>query len=351
MTVLRERDKRFVTLERKIGFFVLFALISIVVTVVLIGIQKDFFTPKEKIHFIADSGTGLGTGQAVKYKGFRIGKIIDVTLNEMGKVEVTLSITSSYMKLIKKDAVASLVQENVIGDMIIEIKGGSRTQDLVENNGYLMFERSISINDIAQEMKTKLDIAFDEVKKVTDYVNNPEGDVKQTIANVNKLTHDFVETRQSVNDLIFEVHDIVRKDVKRTISTVGKTMAQVDATLVNVNETIDSLDDSLQQRVLPRVEDTLDLTNETIDAAGVSMTNLEVDVQFLMKKLDLILDNVMKISEDVKAATPQIPYLLNEGNELIKDTSEILDSVKKRFGTKEQQAPVAQGPLTVDSYE
>ncbi len=51
MAILHDDDTRFKGLEKKIGFFVIIALVGIVLTVVAVGIQQDVFSPKTRLFY------------------------------------------------------------------------------------------------------------------------------------------------------------------------------------------------------------------------------------------------------------------------------------------------------------
>ena len=88
MSVMEEKDPRFKSLERKVGMFVILAFVFIIVAFVFIALERELFTSKSILYLIADSGTNIIEGQPVKFKGFKIGKVAKVSLNDLGKVEV-----------------------------------------------------------------------------------------------------------------------------------------------------------------------------------------------------------------------------------------------------------------------
>ena len=75
MKLMEEKDPRFVHIERKIGLFVLFALIGIAAVAMIIAVKQDVFTSKSRIVFITESGSDITEGIAVKFRGFKIGKV------------------------------------------------------------------------------------------------------------------------------------------------------------------------------------------------------------------------------------------------------------------------------------
>jgi phospholipid/cholesterol/gamma-HCH transport system substrate-binding protein len=311
MGAIEERDPRFIGIERKVGVFIVIALSCIVLSVVLVGLQRELFISKANIYFIADSGTDLIVGQPVKFKGFRIGKVEKVSLNERGKVEIRLSINEEYLRFIKADSVATLSQEGVIGDNIISISEGSHGMENIYDGGGIFFERAVSVSEIANEIKKQAEQAIEEIKSITRYVDDPEGDIRQTLSNVRVLTEELKGTRHNVDELL-----------KSTDTTVNTVHDDVIPMMLNMMDTTDS--------TLIELKNTLE---GTMDKAEKSM------------------DNVLKVTEEMKGAASRVPFAVEEGMGLMEDASEVMGAAKKTWPLNKHTGPEKPGNIKVDSYE
>lgn len=322
MGMMEEKDPRFVGIEKKIGIFIAFAVLSIIIAIVFIGLEREIFTAKARIHFIADSGANLLSGQPVKFKGFRIGKIEDVSLNDRGKVEVRLSVLEEYLPFIKADSIATLKQEGVIGDYMISISQGSEDMANVYDGGGVFFERATSIEDIANELKAQAEEAIIEIKRITTYVSDPEGDIKQTIKNVRELTENIKQTQENVDNMLVTMTSDLSSALSNTTSTL----------------------ETVQADVIPQA---LSLMN-TSEGAIISINN---DVQGLMEKADKSMDNVLSLTDEMKATVERVPFAMEQGMELMEDTSEVLDAAKKTWPLNKHIDEKQGGAIPVDSYE
>ncbi|MCK4910315.1 MAG: MCE family protein [Thermodesulfovibrionales bacterium] len=322
MGIMEEKDPRFVGIEKKVGIFIAVAVLSIAVAIVFIGLEREVFTAKAKIYFIADSGANLVPGQPVKFKGFRIGKIEDVSLNDRGMVEVRLSVLEDYLPFIKADSVATLKQEGVIGDSIISISQGSDDMDYIYDGGGVFFERATSIEDIANELKDQAEQAIDEIKKITSYITDPEGDIKTTIRNVRELTDEIKTTRKNVDNLLVTVKGDLSSALANTTSTL----------------------ETVQSDVIPQAISLMNTSEDTI-------SNLYNDVQGIMDKADKSMDNVLTLTQEMKATAERVPFAMEQGVELMEDTSEVLDAAKKTWPLNKNIEEEQGGAIPVDSYE
>ncbi len=322
MGIMEEKDPRFVGIEKKVGIFIAVAVLSIVVAIVFIGLEREVFTAKAKIYFIADSGENLISGQSVKFKGFRIGKIEDVSLNDSGKVEVRLSVLLEYLPFIKADSIATLSQEGVIGDYIISISQGSEGMPNVYDGGGVYFERATSLEDIANELKGQVEEAIIEIKRITAYVTDPEGDIKQTIRNVREITENAKQTQKNVDDLLITLNSDLSSALKNTTSTL----------------------ETVQDDVVPQALSLMSTSEDTI-------SGLYNDVQGLMDKADKSMENVLALTKEMKATAERVPFAMEQGINLMEDTSEVLGAVKKIWPLNKHISEEQGGAIPVDSYE
>jgi phospholipid/cholesterol/gamma-HCH transport system substrate-binding protein len=314
MAVIKETDPRFINMEKKIGMFVLIAIAGIALVIVFIGIQQDVFTSKTEIYFITDSGEGITEGMAVKLSGFKIGKVKKLSLDDVAKVKVELSINTRYMKWIKTDSKARLAKEGLIGDSIIEITPGSAKAGQIADKGEISFARARGLSDIAEELKEEVTPVLTEIKEIIHYVNDPEGDIKHALKNISKLSDEAFTTKQHLDNLL--------KDA-------GSSMKKIDPLL--------------------------DSTKKTMTTVESMVRKIDKDLPGIMEKVDKSLTNVQKMTDDLKKATeqsaPRIPSLVEKGDDIAGGTKEIIDSVKKMWPIRSFIKSPEEKTLKVDSYE
>ncbi|MBW2053963.1 MAG: MCE family protein, partial [Deltaproteobacteria bacterium] len=209
MSVVDERDVRFVNLEKKVGLFIFVALIGLAAIIVFVGFQQDIFTPKASIFFTTESGNDLRNGQIVKFRGFKIGKIKKIWMNDLGKVEVKLTINENYMKWIKIDSHAKLAKEGFIGDSFIEITPGTPGSREVRGGGVIGFQREAGLGELAANIQSEITPVIEDVKKIIRYIDDPDGDFKTILANVSQFSNRLIVTTENLDKLLSEVQESV----------------------------------------------------------------------------------------------------------------------------------------------
>ena len=318
MTIIKETDPRFVNIEKKVGSFVLAAVIGIIAVVVFIGIQQEIFIPKTKIFFIAGSGQGINESMAVKLSGFKIGRVEKLSLDDIARVKVDLFINTKYMRWIKTDSKAKLTKEGLIGESIIEITPGSMNASIIPEKGMITFEREKGVGEIAEELKNEIKPVMTEIKEIIHYINDPQGDVKQTLQNINKLSSDLSATREHADTLL--------KDTNKNITSAVKG---VDSLLGSTKETISTVDNMIKK--------------------------IDKEIPPMLEKVNTGLENIQKTTEELKKTAEQsasnIPPLLEKGNMLIEDTQEVVNSVKQIWPIRLFIETHEEKTLKMDSYE
>lgn len=318
MEVLKETDRRFVNIQRKVGFFVLAAVVGIIAVLILIGMRQDFFTPKVSIYFTADSGYDISEGQAVKLIGFKIGRVRKISLEENATVKVELSINRQYMKWIKTDSRATLKKEGFIGDSIIEITPGSPNAGEAAGEVVIPFSRDKGIAEIAGELKNEITPALKDLRQIMAYINDPDGDIKQTIRNIRTVSKDMSTTRQNLDSL-----------------------------LVNTDKNITG--------VLKKVDSAADSARQTLSNTDAVIKKIDKDMPGLLDKADRSLGNIQKTTEEIRKATeqaaPRIPAIVEKGGEAAEDAKEVTGSLKKMWPLRLFIDQPKEQKLKVDSYE
>lgn len=291
-----EQDPRFRHLERKIGLFVLAALAGIALVVILLGLQKDMFTPTYTLHFTVDQGTGFAKGMPVKLSGFRIGRVTELTLNDQAMVDITIEVAKKYHKWIRSDSTVRLTKEGLVGDSTVELTIGSLDKEAIKNGDFLVYIKTKGLNEMADEIAEKVKPVLIEVKEIISYVNNPDGDLKKTVKNLEILTRNLEKTRSGADTLLL--------DANRNLEGIArKTTSLLDTT----NRKIDSLDMAGVNATLERLPPLLEKT----DAAMANITRITDDTQKLSSQAFPLIPGFLSRSEELILSTDRLINTLN----------------------------------------
>lgn len=297
--MITQQDPRFRHLERKIGVFSLLALAGIVLVVVLIGMQKDLFSAKYTLVFTVDRGTGFTRGMPVKLSGFRVGRITDMTLNEQAMVDITIEVAKKYRKWIRSDSMIRLVKEGLVGDNIVEIAVGSLDKPELKEGESIIYVKTKGLDELADEIAEKVKPVLIEVRDIIGYINDPNGDLKKTIHNVELLTRNLETTRSNADTMLAATTRNLELISNRTTTLLDTTTRKIDSLdIAGLNTTIGKLPPLL----------------EKTDAAMASITVVSSETQKLAER-----------------SFPLIPGLLLHTDELLFTTDRLINNLSNSW--------------------
>lgn len=308
--MILETDPRFKNLERKIGIFITIAATGIAVALLMFGLQKDFFTKKYTLRFTADRGTGFSKGMPVKLSGFRIGRVISIALNDQAMVDLTIEIDNKYHKWIRNDSTVKLVKEGLVGDNIIDVSVGSLDQTELKDNEAIVFIKNKGLDEMADEIAATVKPVLIEIRDIISYINNPEGELKKTVRNVELLTRNLEGTRQNADHLLTTTNSKIQSiDLAPTLAKVNTALGQIDGKLPGI-----------------------------------------------LQKTDATLENVSRISSETRTMSektfPRIPVLASQTEELLLSSDKLINSIQNIWLLRDKGQPATNQPfIRGDSYE
>ncbi len=303
--MIEETDRRFRFLGGKIVIFIVSIILGVSLILFFTAKERGVFQKTEEVYFIAETATGLHTGMPVKVSGFRIGRLKDMKLLEDARVRVTLSIVKDEMRWLREGSVALLTKEGLIGESIIEIIPGSGP--LLSNNREITFVKTKGMDEMANELRVKVEEILDGVKKTLEYMNSPQGDLRQTLKNLERLT-----------------------------SELRGTAGKMDALLVDLTKRVNSIGDE--------AESTLRETEKRI-------RELEPVVRSLNESMDSLREASANLKDSISSSSGEVSRILRSLNRNLEDTEDILKSIKGmwpvRKGIKKEEIRI----IEKDTYE
>ena len=122
-------ERREIALKFRVGVFVLVALAVFLGLVYALGARARLFEARYTIHADFTEVGGLVEGATVRLAGVQIGRVTGVRLpgEPGGKVRVDLTIARRYSDRIRKNSIARIETQGLLGDKIVEITVGNAT--------------------------------------------------------------------------------------------------------------------------------------------------------------------------------------------------------------------------------
>ncbi len=275
-------ERRNISLEAKVGLFVILAMILFVWLSFQFGGIKWLQKSGYRIITYMDTATGLEKESPVKVAGVRIGRIEDLKLKG-SKAEVTMNIDPGIE--IYKNATASVKSESLLGQKFIEISYGNPESGKLENNAVIMQgEASADIDHLVIKL-TSIAKGLDEV---------------------------VTENKENINETL--------SNIKVATEALNRMLTQNEASVKSAVQNIDELSFRLNNLVA-RNENTV---NKTLD-------NFEIFSSSLKEKTPEVMDKFSKISKDLDSVIEENRENLKETISGLKDTTKSINNIATKI--------------------
>lgn len=187
-----------ISIEKKVGFFFIIALIMFAV-MMEIGEKWNPFDKGIRYRTYLTAVTGLKLGDPVRLAGVEVGKITEINVLE-DKVEVIFDVKKGTK--IKTDSVASIRMTSMLGGQFLGISFGSQQAALLPPGEAVKGKDSANIDQIVENMgdltKDAKGLVADLNKnqnevmgKISGMLDENRGNMRSTIANLNSITTKF----------------------------------------------------------------------------------------------------------------------------------------------------------------
>ena len=290
--------RRFPRLGRKVGLYVALAGAGIIALVIAVAWRQGLLHEQQKAFLHAGDATGIAAGMPVKYLGFTIGSVSGMRMKR-GEVEVELTLVTEHAAYVPQGSRARVSREGFIGAAFIEIiprRDGAAAS--LAPNEVLPYQRPLAPAEFAEDLKLRLDPVVAGMRQTVDWLNAPEGDVRQAIA----TTKDMIgAVRKSQEQLgVFMDHaNATAATVRRSTSTMGETGERFAQTGTRVMET-----------ELPRIGASTTTTMREVAGAAqelhrtMGLLNERLDVT--SRKANAALDDARGIASDAGEITQAV---------------------------------------------
>ena len=197
----------------KLGMFVTIGLLLFIMAIYFIGKQKNLFGSTFRITSSFKTVSGLEVGNNVRFSGINIGTVDEIQLVNDSTVVVGMVIKDDVREFIKTDAKASIGSDGLMGDKVLTITPGVKSQKVVENNGQIASLSGIEMSDIMKTVKKSMDnvsVISEELAIFSHSMNNGNGTLARlvrdpgmanamdnTISNLEKGTKGFSENMEA----------------------------------------------------------------------------------------------------------------------------------------------------------
>lgn len=223
--------QRNLSVELRVGVFVLAALLIGTALAFVIGNRSNLWESKAPYRAGFANVDGLRAGSPVLIGGVNVGTVSGVTLQDDGRIAVSLNVVESARHLVREDSEAMVGNKGLLGDKLVQITVGRGEplppgSEIPTTDAKGMAEYMAEAGGVISEAEG----ALRNVRIATDPLGTPEfgESVRETAENVAELTRAAADHRGTVR-LLLEDEELGER-VARAVENLERLTAELAAT-------------------------------------------------------------------------------------------------------------------------
>lgn len=250
-----------------VGIFVVVGTILLVTALYFVGKQQHLFSKNITLYSVFSDVSGLQLGNNVRYSGMNVGTVTKIEMIAEGKITVEMSVDEEASKFLKKDALATITSDGLVGSMVVNlIPGEDKNAKTVVSGDKIQVKTKITVDAILETFsKTNESAALitSDLAKLTHKIVNGEGalgailsdpllenDLRGSIAELKKTAVGANTAMAKVNTIISKINydesaaAVILSD-KNAANQIKNIFTTLEKSSKEINEITNTLDDYL----------------------------------------------------------------------------------------------------------
>lgn len=314
-----------------VGLFTLLGLIILVVGILVLSSQQNKFSKNLIVKTYFNDVKGLKVGNNVWFSGVKVGIIKEISFESIDQVRVVMTIQEKDSEFIRKDAVATLGSDGLIGNSIISLVGGSSQYPAIENNDILKSGPSGGMD----QMIGLLQDNGDNLSEIT--------------KNFAILSKHMVEGKGTVGALLTD--EKLANDLRSSVTSLSTVMAEANHAVSNLTALTKKMnreeglihDLTTDTEVFASLRESAAQLQGVTQVASALMQNLNLASERLNDK-----DNALNVLTNDPAAAVEIKQILKNLNTSTQKLDMNMEALQSNFlfrGFFKKKAKEAQDSL------
>lgn len=280
--------------DQIVGTLSLFAIAALIFIIFLIGSNQKWFVPKHYFYTTISSAASISEGKGITYKGFEIGKIKSISLDQNDNVVVNFYISDEYKSKVRKDSIIEIsVAPFGLGTSVIFYPGNSTElmtdgvyipersskegKELIVSKKVFIAEQSDAITNIissATSLLTEINTLLKQVNLALE--GNGDSQLTATFGDLNRILSNIAEITSDADGLIPRLLEDENAE-----GSISKMLTKLENTTSDINKITSSLNSDMPnisvmitqiQTLLKQAQDVMEgLKNNPLIKNGISV--------------------------------------------------------------------------------
>jgi len=299
--------------EWKVGLFIVLTVLLILAGLGYMAYKKGIFQPENTYTLSSRTGDGLSVGMPLYFSGFKIGKVIELELNDKGMVMIKVKVPAQHAKWIRSDS-KFVLEKPLIGSPKFTVTTTNLRSSLLTSNSIAILTEVNDINDAIQKIQPILDqvaMITDNVERLTGSLADPKGDMSKILKHSQELTG-TLSAKKSILEMA--VGD------EKSVQAIHASLQNARNITDQVGQLLKKTDEELYGKdgIIPLV---IKILRELVTNLG---------------KIGNTIDNVTKISSNTAEATKDLKLLRSEVDSTVNSLNRLINELDKKMPFKSE---------------
>lgn len=309
----------------KLGFFVLVGLVLLIFFFYMLSKNQSFFASRFEVKAHFQNVSGLVPGNNVRVSGIVVGVVEAVDLVSDTLVVVTLALDENMKTVIRKNALASIGTDGLIGNRVVDLLPLKDPAPLIEPGDILQAQNDVSTGEMLRTLdqtNRNVLVISEKLMETIDRINKSSQlstlltdetlsrDLKVALQNLRSATGQASATMQDLRLVVGGVKEgkgtagmllrdsSIAIELNETVQTLhaveqqaGQLVRDMSGLVRNMDEVVGGLQDDLQKGEGPAHL----LMNDSLAAARLQQTlgNLEVGTARFSENMEALKHNFL----------------------------------------------------------
>ena len=204
----------------KLGLFVLAGALFLIFSLYMIGKNRSLFGSTFTINASFYNVNGLMPGNNVRFSGIDVGTVKKISLESDTSVRVTMIIDKKLKKFIKKNSIAAVGTDGLMGNKLVNISGQPGDSPVVEDGDEILSMKPVETDEMLRTLNTtneNIATISSDLKKITQKINNSTSlwkllsdtmitrDIKQAALNIKAASYNAAIAGKEFADMTMRV--------------------------------------------------------------------------------------------------------------------------------------------------
>jgi phospholipid/cholesterol/gamma-HCH transport system substrate-binding protein len=215
----------------KLGIFTSLGILVLIVGIYFIGERQQLFRSTFHLTGVFKDVDGLQAGSNVRFSGVNVGTVDNIRIVSDTSVRVDILVDEGTRRFIKKDALASIGSEGLMGNKILVIIPGTGGKKEIENNDIVETIQPIDMDDVMSSLKRTIDNASSittNLSSITSNIQSGKGTIGRLLMD-HSLAQNFDSSIVNLKQGLFGLKNLM-DDTKISFAN------NFDSTFVNLKE-------------------------------------------------------------------------------------------------------------------